>query len=418
MRTTTRVLFAIAIAAAAGDASATNGMRMIGFGPVQDAMGGANAAAGLDAASVLTNPATMSRMGGRIDFGASYFQPTVEYRAAQTAGLPAGAVVGSTSVVHSDRGASPIPAFGLVIPMSDRLRFGLGAYGVGGMGVDFQQNLYGGPTYSSYSQMRFTPGVSYQVTPWLAAGATLNASYATMEFNAAGGFGQVAHTAASSFGGGATFGLLVNATETLRFGVAYETRSWFQDFEFNIPANPALGVAAGHDRISFDQPQSATVGLAYRPFSPLLVAADVQWIRWSETNGANQPAFTTNTFAIPWNMNWDDQLVFKVGAEYTLPRKVQLRAGYNYGKAPLDRSRAFENIAFPAVAEHHLTAGIGHEITHKASINAAFGWSPKTTLRGSNAGLPPQMGGDGQAIQSYEASMSQLTFDMGFAYKF
>jgi long-chain fatty acid transport protein len=144
----------------------------------------------------------------------------------------------------------------------------------------------------------------------------------------------------------------------------------------------------------------------------------VQWIRWSETNGTNQPAFTTNTFAIPWNMNWDDQLVYKFGAEYTLPRKVQLRAGYNYGKAPLDRSRAFENIAFPAVAEHHFTAGIGHELKGRASINAAFGWSPKTTLRGSNADLPPQMGGNGQAIQSYEASMSQLSFDMGFAYKF
>jgi long-chain fatty acid transport protein len=412
------LLIALALAALASDARATNGMRMMGFGPVQDAMGGANAAAGLDAASVLTNPATMSGLGGRIDFGASVFRPKVEYRAAQSPGLPAGAVVGSSGTIRSDRGASPIPAFGLVVPMSDKLRFGLGAYGVGGMGVDFQQNLYGGPTYSSYSQMRFTPGVSYQVAPWLAAGVTLNGAYATMEFNAAGGFGQVAHTAASSFGAGATVGVLVTATESLRFGAAYETRSWFQQFEFNIPANQALGMAAGHDRIDFDQPQSATVGVAYRLFAPLLVAADVQWIRWSETNGTNQPAFTTNTFAIPWNMSWSDQIVYKIGAEYTLPRKVQLRAGYNYGKTPLDRSRAFENIAFPAVAEHHLTAGIGHEITKRASINAAFGWSPKTTLRGSNGDLPPQMGGAGQAIAAYEATMSQLSFDLGFAYRF
>lgn len=413
-----KLIVAIGLASLATNALATNGMRLIGFGPVQDAMGGANAAAGLDAASVLTNPATLSSLSGRIDFGASYFQPKVEYRATQNPQVPAGMVVGSDALVQSDRGASPIPAFGIVIPVTEELKFGLGAYGVAGMGVDFQQNLYGGPTYSSYSQMRFTPGFSYQVTPWLAAGATLNLGYATMEFNAAGGLGQVAHTAASSFGGGATVGVLVTATEALRFGAAYESRSWFQDFEFHVPARPDLGLAAGHDRVQFDQPQSATIGTSYRVFAPLLVAADIQWIRWSETNGKNQPAFTTNTFAIPWNLNWNDQLVYKLGAEYALPRKVALRAGYNYGESPLDSSRAFENIAFPAIAEHHFTAGIGHELAGRASINAAVVYSPQSTLRGSNGDLPPQMGGTGQAISSYEARMSQFAFDMGFAYRF
>jgi long-chain fatty acid transport protein len=415
MRTVLRVLAAAAIAAAAGDASATNGMRMIGFGPVQDAMGGANAAAGLDAASVLTNPATLSNLSGRIDFGASYFKPSVEYKATQPGGLPPGMVVGTSGFVTSDRGGSPIPAFGLVVPITDSLRFGLGAYGVGGMGVDFQQNLYGGTTFSSYSQMRFTPGVSYRVNELLAIGATANLAFATMEYQAASGFGQASHDSSSSFGGGATFGVLVTPAEWIRIGAAYETTSWFRSFEFNVPAQPALGLPAGHDRISFNQPQSATLGFAVTPVRPLLVAVDVQWIRWSETNGTNQPTFTASDGALPWNLNWEDQIVYKVGAQYTLPRKVMLRAGYNYGKKPLDSSRAFENIAFPAIAEHHLTAGIGHEITHRASINAAFGWSPRATLRGSNPNMPQN---GGQAIQSYEARMSQVSFDMGFAYLF
>ena len=42
------------------NANATNGMRMIGFGPVQDSMGGVSVGLPLDAASVLTNPAGMS----------------------------------------------------------------------------------------------------------------------------------------------------------------------------------------------------------------------------------------------------------------------------------------------------------------------------------------------------------------------
>ena len=65
----------------ATSAHATNGMRMIGFGPVQNSMGGVSVGVPLDAASILTNPAGMSFLSGRIDFGASYFKPSVEYKA-------------------------------------------------------------------------------------------------------------------------------------------------------------------------------------------------------------------------------------------------------------------------------------------------------------------------------------------------
>ena len=90
------------------NAHATNGMRMIGFGPVQDSMGGVSVGLPLDAAVILTNPAGMSVLPGRIDFGASYFVPSVEYKAT-------GGADGST--VESDRGGSPVPAFGLIIPL-------------------------------------------------------------------------------------------------------------------------------------------------------------------------------------------------------------------------------------------------------------------------------------------------------------
>jgi len=142
---------------------ATNGMRMIGFGPVQDSMGGVSVGLPLDAASVLTNPAGMSVLPGRIDFGASYFVPSVKYKAT---GAGPGMVMNDGATIDSDRGGSPVPAFGLIIPINDKLRFGIGAYGVAGMGVDYVQNLYSGVTYTSYSQMRFAPGLSYKLTTW------------------------------------------------------------------------------------------------------------------------------------------------------------------------------------------------------------------------------------------------------------
>ncbi|HET9595560.1 MAG TPA: outer membrane protein transport protein [Anaeromyxobacteraceae bacterium] len=422
-------LLAAAIAATASPALATNGMRMIGFGANQVSMGGASAALPLDAASIITNPAAIVALGGRLDFGASYFNPTVKYQAQEVPGLPQpGMAVGSTASFQSQRGASPVPAFGLVVPVDDRLSFGIGAYGIAGMGVDFAQNLYGGVTYSSYSQMRFAPGVAYRLTDWLAAGATVNVMYAQMGYDAAEGLLQVSHLGDSAFGIGGTFGLYAQVMKGLTVGAAYETKSVFQDFKFNVPAHQPLDPSTGRpavdaggnpiilpasvDRIQFNQPSTFTAGAAWNVLPALTLAFDAQFIRWTESNGLNLPAYNSDlsqTGAMPFNLNWSDQWVFKVGAQLRATKTLALRAGYNYGKMPLDSSRAFENIAFPAVAEHHVTAGIGYDVTSRVSIAVAGMWVPEAKLQGSNA--------QGQFIQSYQATMSQFALDMSIGYR-
>ena len=410
-----KVFFALGtvfmLAASIAPSYATNGMRMIGFGPVQRSMGGVSVGATLDAASVLTNPAGMSDMSARIDFGASYFVPTVKYKATEIGGLGpmTGAVINQNGVTfESDRAPSPVPAFGLVVPINDQIKFGLGAYGIAGMGVDYAQNLYSNITYSAYSQMRFAPGISYKLNDMISIGAVLNVMYATMEFDAgnpptASMNPQQPHMGASSFGYGATVGLKIKPINMVAIGLAYETKSTFQDFEFNT--------TAGRESLEFNQPQSATIGFGIIPIEGLILAVDVQWIRWSETNGENMPEYSemqTNT--IPWNLNWDDQIVYKIGIQYVVNSMFTVRAGYNYGKMPLDDTRAFENIAFPAIAEQHFTAGIGVRLAEKFVLNLGGMYSPEATLSGANAA--------GQYIASYETKMSQYSFDMGIAYQF
>ena len=117
---------------------------------------------------------------------------------------------------------------------------------------------------------------------------------------------------------------------------------------------------------------------------------------------------------MPWNLDWEDQLVYKIGVQYTVNPTIALRVGYNYGKMPLNPDRAFENIAFPAIAEQHFTAGIGINLTKQFTLNIGGVYSPSVTLTGANGGYPPA----GQAISSYETSMSQYSLDMGISYVF
>lgn len=390
----------------ASSAFATNGMRMIGFGPVQRSMGGVSVASGFDAASIITNPASIADLKGRIDFGASYFAPSVEQN---VTGVMAGIMAKDGQTVESDRAASPVPAFGLVIPLSEKLHFGVGAYGVSGMGVEYGRNVYQSILSTSYSQMRFAPGLSYKINDMISIGAVVNVMYATMEFSAATNGSAVGmpanqeeHMNAASFGYGATIGVTIKPFEMLSIGIAYETKSNFQDFEFNTDA--------GKDALAFDQPQSLSGGIAVLPFKDLVIALEVQWIQWSATNGKNQPEFSSNgSNATPWNLNWDDQIVYKIGVQYALNSMFTLRAGFNYGKMPLDKARAFENVAFPAVSEYHYTAGLGIAFNNNLMLNIGGMYSPEASIKGSNPS---------QYIATYETSMSQYSLDIGIAYTF
>ena len=411
--------------AAAGPAFATNGMRMPGFGPVQNSMGGVGVGATLDGSSMLSNPAGLMDLDAELDVGAAWFKPTVSYRATESQMPPGftGAVVAQPDVqIGSQRGGSPIPTLAAVIPIGSDFTFGIGAFGVAGMGVDYPLNLYGGGTYTSYLQARVTPALAYRVSRLLSVGLALNVMAAQVKWNVASGFGQQPHDMATSLGIGGTLGVKLAPAKWLSIGAAYESKSYFRDFVFDVPAHTGVDLAtfqpvpipAATDRLRFNQPMSASLGFAVTPVDVLVVAADVQWINWSDTNGENKPVFSVNdSGAMPWDLGWSDQVVFKVGAQVTATPRLRLRAGYNYGKMPLDAHCAFENLAFPAVSEHHFSAGLGYQFG-KLTLNAGGMWSPKASLSGSNAAYPAQ---GGQAIQSYTTEMSQVSLDLGINYR-
>jgi long-chain fatty acid transport protein len=416
-----RLLVAALIAALASPAFATNGMRMIGFSPTQNGMGGVGVGATLDGGTVLTNPAGMSELGRRLDLSLTWFKPTVEYTA--TGAAPGFANDGVKYT--SDRGGSPIPNLGVIIPLGSGLTAGIGAFGVGGMGVDYKPGLYNGGnpadsgTLTSYQNLRIAPAIAYRVNEMFSAGLALNVSWAQMKYDVASGFLQVPHDTANSFGYGATIGLKLTPMKALTFGLAYETKSDFQDFKFTIPAHTGMTPSGpaqfpgGTDKLAFDQPAVASAGVAFRAVPALLLALDVQWINWSDVMGKNKPKYTNNTQltgAQPFNMGWDDQIVYKIGAELAVMPAFKVRAGFDYGKNPLDANRAFEAIAFPAVAESHITVGLGWDATESLAVNLAAMYSPKVSLKGANAAE--------QGLLAYETAMSQYSIDLGVGWKF
>ena len=396
-----RIAAVVAALALAAPAAATNGMRMIGFGPVQNGMGGAGAAAPSDSAAVVSNPAGLTGVAPRADAALQAFMPDVKYTATYT---PDGTNLFNADQ-SSERPTDWLPTLGAVFRLSPDLTLAVAALGTAGMGVDYPAGanaLYGAKTMSSYVNGRLAPAVAYKLGD-VSVGLAVNLMYAQMKFdifNPTFG-GAASFPAASSFGYGATLGVTYSLSKAVTLGAAYETKSIFQDFEFTVGGQKA--------KLAFDQPQLASVGIAVRPVEGFLVAVDGQWINWSDTMGKNLPEFTQpagNNF----NMNWSDQWVLKVGAEWALAavKGLTLRAGYDYAQSPVDETNAYASILFPAIAQHHLTVGAGYDFG-KVLVNFAFVYSPESKISGATPS---------QGIVAYETKMSQLAFELGASYRF
>jgi len=168
------------------DAHATNGDTLIGVAPASRAMGGAGVAAPQDAISaIFANPAAVCMgpycPGSQAVFAATFFDPTVKATVSVNNG--------TTKTVHSVKsGMKPfiIPAVGLITPLTDRLRFGIGAFGISGMGVDYRNSGIGlnpatpgtgneGDIYTQLQILKFAPNLAYLVTPNFSIGASAGA---------------------------------------------------------------------------------------------------------------------------------------------------------------------------------------------------------------------------------------------------
>jgi len=105
-------------------------------------------------------------------------------------------------------------------------------------------------------------------------------------------------------------------------------------------------------------------GVSFRPTPKWLLAFDVSWVNWSAaiktvTVTASNPNVAVpagyDTLTVPFIMDWKDQFVFALGAQYEINDMWTVRAGYNYGQNPVPDNTL--NPLFPAIVEHHLTAG-------------------------------------------------------------
>jgi long-chain fatty acid transport protein len=242
----------------------------------------------------------------------------------------------------------------------------MGLGGLSGMGVDFADTAAAPGNQAVVTTKQFfkvAPGFAYRISDRLALGATVNLNYQSLALS------TPAYTLPQTqgFGWGVTAGVVWKLADAVQLGAAWSSKQRMSELEWNT--------AAGKFSMRMDAPQTLAVGLAWRPAQGLLVEADVKRIWFSQVLdrvAVERPAGYAGPIPAAMPFGWSDQTVFAVAAQKDIGDRMQLRAGFNYGKSPIEPGNVNTNIGSLAVVEKHLSVGLTRRFSDK--VSGSFSW--------------------------------------------
>jgi len=422
--------FLLVFGAVALPAHATNGYFMHGYGTASKAMGGVGYALPQDSLTVATNPAGLSLVGDRYDFGVDWFIPR---RSSE--------ITGNSTVASLLNGRSAngeydgnsvknfyIPGFGYSRQLSQRFTAGIAMYGNGGLNTDYSKNPFGAyqlsgtPTNAGVNleQLFIAPSLSFRISEHQSVGVSVDVAYQMFKAYGLQAFALAGFPSAQlplvgpfsvapndvtdkgyarSWGVGYRLGYLAEPFEGFTIGGSWQPKIHMEHF------HQYDGLFAGHG--SFDVPANFGGGLAYRWRKTIVVSADVQRIIYSsvESVGDNLQPFVDGVKLGADGgpgFGWRNMTIYKFGAGWRPVKPLELMAGYSYGRQPVPQDQTLFNILAPGVINRHYTAGAELSLGRGYEVNIYYMRAPESRVYGQgsipdNGLLPPGSFGGGEA---------------------
>jgi long-chain fatty acid transport protein len=398
-----KIAMAVAALTFSSGAFATNGIIQAGNGMVAHGLGGAGLANAGEASAGADNPALITQTGDAVNVAWSMFSPDRTWTEA------------GTGIEHpSDAKLFAIPQVAFTSKANDKLSWGIIAYAMGGMDTDYRSGPNFGPTVTPYassaqtvdlSGMIVAPTLSYGFTKDFSVGASLIIAYEN--FRVRNLFGMGLTEEGSTTGYGAKLGANWQVNDGIALAAMFQPQismgsfDWFDSFlqQFGFTGDAQLTL-----------PNEAGIGGKFAIGKSVDIVADVLYYQWSGVDVFKY-------------FGWDDQIVYKVGAEFRPSDKWALRAGFNYGKSPIAKGNQTGtinmppsaggvgpkdaptfNYPFPAVSENHITVGMGYNLDKNVTFNAYYLYSPETKI--ASTGPSP--------VESIK--MNQNAFGLGINY--
>lgn len=395
---------------------ASNGLNLIGFGAESHQMGGADLAVSRDTMALNLNPAGLSQIRSR--------------RLDNLAGVSDAFGSRHSDGFGNDEAYSDSLAYAGNLGYAERLSdlpltLGIGLFAQGGSGVNFDTLATAFGTRDELSTRfligKLSVGGAWQANDRLSVGAALSTVYSRLDqrvfpdTSSAPFFGTRLDDM-YGVGVGYKLGLMYRVRDDLTLGIAYTSATEVELEHGSLTADMSdigLGKVTYSDvtATGLDQPQELGIGLAWQPNESWLLAAEINWIDWSEA--VNESVLTASgpdtplapaTLSSVAQLNWRDQYVIAFGMAHRRGPWT-LRTGYNYGRNPIPAANT--NPLLAAIGEHHLTAGVGYQIDAQWRIDGGFEYQFANSQRFTNPQLP--FGPDAEETVEYLTVMLMLS---------
>lgn len=342
-------------------------------GTKQTGMGHLGTSFYLGASSTYFNPAMMGLDSNtvNVELGASFIASNVTYQNQST---------GISEQTDNPLG-TPFYLYA-TYKINDDLSAGLGVYTPFGSSVDWGEDWTGKNLIQDISlrAIYIQPTLSYNVNDKLSVGAGLTYVLGSFEINRSAplpiGSNNTVNLEGSETGIGFNAGVYYQATEKIGIGVTYRSQVDIDledgDADFTVDASLAASFPDGKFSASLPLPATTTVGLSYQATEDLLIAVEANFVQWGEYKSLDFD-FANNTDLLEDSKNprnYEDAVIYRIGAQYSVNDMLDVRAGFYYDESPI--TDQFFNPETPNTDNLGFTTGLSIAPTDNLTIDASF----------------------------------------------
>jgi long-chain fatty acid transport protein len=382
-------------------------------------MGSAYAGAGsaaTDASYIFFNPASMSRLDGKQLSGGlhvvlpnSDFSGDAVYTPSHPAFNPPSPLAPYNDVsvgggTGGDGGVTGVvPHFAYVQDLNKDMKIGVTVNVPFGLSTEYDADWLG--RYSAIESeivtININPTISYKVDEHTTVGVGVSAMYANLKLDNAVDFALLELLGAhpipggpfyggcvlptdpgcpgmadgissldvDDWGFGFNFGILLEPTDSTRFGIAYRSSVKVDLGGSATLSEAAFGSVPLASNVEASLPDTLLLS-AYHEVNPkTALMADVMWTQWSKINAlvANLPNGTSNV--IP--LKYEDSLRYAVGGSYQYSPSTILRTGIAYDETPVSDAQ-HRPAALPGNDRLWVTLGLGYKFSNEISLDFGY----------------------------------------------
>ena len=223
------------------------------------------------------------------------------------------------------------------------------------------------------------PTLSYKINDKLGFGVGFMAVNGNVDLNKALPVQSAMGDASVNISGntwafGFNAGLSYKASDKLSLGLSYRSEVLVKldggDADFDVPAS--LGGLYPDTKFDAElpMPTNITFGVGYQVNDKLLLAADLQYVGWSVYESLD---FDFEAETVPDSRNqrdFENTMIYRLGAEYAHNEKVQFRAGIYYDSTPIPEDLLTPET--PGTNKIGMSLGMGYQINDKLSLDASL----------------------------------------------